>query len=560
MVALSSAQGYAQVTGKPAAVIVHVDVGTQALAGAIHNVDRGQTPVLIYAGASAFTSNGELKGSRNEWIMWIQDIPDQAAIVRQYMRHTAQINSSHDVAEVVKRSLQIATSHPRGPVYLWSRREVMESEVDASVLDASGLDRRQWPSVEATALSPTALSAIATAFMTATNPLIVTSSLGRNVDAVEPLLAFSTLLAIPIVITCPSVVNVPFSHPFLDSISYLNRNVPNKHLANADAILVIDSDLPWIPSLAVPSDKARVFVVSGADPLKASSIGSWHVAAEMICQADAQVALTQIVERVRQLDEQRGSVGEQILGSRIVQDRGQLLKDAHTAWLDNLEDRERDFSGDHLTVPNIIGALRRAIELHTSSRGVETLVLNEAISNFGAVWEQLRPEVLGSVFTSGGSALGWALGASVGAYLGGEVKSHQIEGARPNELVVAIVGDGSFMFGVPSSAYWMARKYGTPFLTIVLNNGGWKSPKLSMLGVYPSGLGSQAIGERLSVGFGPDSPDFSQIAVAASGGWAWGKRVVGSDALALEEDLAEAVNVVVKERRCAILDCILESI
>ncbi len=81
-----------------------------------------------------------------------------------------------------------------------------------------------------------------------------------------------------------------------------------------------------------------------------------------------------------------------------------------------------------------------------------------------------------------------------------------------------------------------------------------------MLGVYPSGLGSQAIGERLSVGFGPDSPDFSQIAVAASGGWAWGKRVVGSDATALEEVLAEAVNVVVKERRCAILDCILESI
>lgn len=29
MVALSAAQGYAQVTGKPAAVIVHVDVGTQ---------------------------------------------------------------------------------------------------------------------------------------------------------------------------------------------------------------------------------------------------------------------------------------------------------------------------------------------------------------------------------------------------------------------------------------------------------------------------------------------------------------------------------------------------
>ncbi|KAI0952793.1 hypothetical protein AcW1_007184 [Taiwanofungus camphoratus] len=72
MVALSAAQGYAQVTNKPAVVIVHVDVGTQALAGAVHNVDKGQTPVLIFAGASPFTVSGELKGSKNEWPMWGQ--------------------------------------------------------------------------------------------------------------------------------------------------------------------------------------------------------------------------------------------------------------------------------------------------------------------------------------------------------------------------------------------------------------------------------------------------------------------------------------------------------
>lgn len=96
------------------------------MAGAIHNVDRGRTPVLIYAGASPFSSNSELKGSRNEFIMWLQgesnlsrvfllqlqsgtskDIPDQTAIVRQYMRHTAQINDGRTVAEVIKRSLQM---------------------------------------------------------------------------------------------------------------------------------------------------------------------------------------------------------------------------------------------------------------------------------------------------------------------------------------------------------------------------------------------------------------------------------------------------------------------
>ena len=63
------AQGYGQATGRPAAVIVHVDVGTQALAGAIHNVDKNRTPVFIYAGASPFSCLGELPGSRNEFIL-----------------------------------------------------------------------------------------------------------------------------------------------------------------------------------------------------------------------------------------------------------------------------------------------------------------------------------------------------------------------------------------------------------------------------------------------------------------------------------------------------------
>lgn len=83
-----------------------------------------------------------------------------------------------------------------------------------------------------------------------------------------------------------------------------------------------------------------------------------------------------------------------------------------------------------------------------------------------------------------------------------------------------------------------------------------------MLGVHPTGLGSQAQGERLSVGFGPDVPDYSQIAVAASGGWAWGRRIGedGWDQTQLKEVLTEAVEIVLKEGRCAVLDCVLDSI
>jgi len=75
-------------------------------------------------------------------------------------------------------------------------------------------------------------------------------------------------------------------------------------------------------------------------------------------------------------------------------------------------------------------------------------------------------------------------------------------------------------------------------------------------GIYPNGYGSKAAVDQLSVGFGPDCPDYSQIAVAASGGWAWGRRV---DATAsehvFEEVITEAVKVVVNEGRCAVVDC-----
>lgn len=88
-----------------------------------------------------------------------------------------------------------------------------------------------------------------------------------------------------------------------------------------------------------------------------------------------------------------------------------------------------------------------------------------------------------------------------------------------------------------------------------------------MVGVHPMGHGSNVIGDQLMVGFGPDCPDYSQIAVAASSGWAWGRKISVELATEdrngqqlLQETIAEAVRVVVEDRRCAVVDCVLENI
>src|SRR5579863_876325 len=147
MVALSAAHGFAQVSGRAQAVFVHVETGTLALAGGIHNAAKGRVPVLLFAGTSPFTQEGEMRGSRNEFIHWIQDVFDQRGIVRGYVKYDNEIRTGRNIKQVVHRAMQFAYSDPKGPVYLMAAREVLEEEV-APVVTA----REHWPAVKAGAL------------------------------------------------------------------------------------------------------------------------------------------------------------------------------------------------------------------------------------------------------------------------------------------------------------------------------------------------------------------------------------------------------------------------
>ena len=175
MVALSMADGYARFTNKPQCVIVHVDVGTQGLGAAVHNASCGRAPVLIFAGLSPFTIEGEMRGSRTEYIHWIQDVPDQKLIVGQYCRYAAEIKSGKNIKQMVNRALQFATSDPKGPVYLVGAREVMEEDIEPYQLQQA-----HWNAVEPTALPEKAVAHIADLLTKAEEPLVITGYIGRK--------------------------------------------------------------------------------------------------------------------------------------------------------------------------------------------------------------------------------------------------------------------------------------------------------------------------------------------------------------------------------------------
>jgi len=73
MVALTIAHAYAQITGQIQAVLLHVETGTLAMAGALHNAAKSRSPVLIWAGASPSTIEGEVLGGRTEFIQFQQE-------------------------------------------------------------------------------------------------------------------------------------------------------------------------------------------------------------------------------------------------------------------------------------------------------------------------------------------------------------------------------------------------------------------------------------------------------------------------------------------------------
>jgi acetolactate synthase I/II/III large subunit len=510
MVGLTCAHGFAQVTGRAQAVVVHVDCGTQALAGAVHNAAKARVPVLIFAGLSPFTQEGELRGSRNEFIQWIQDVNDQRGIVRQYMKYDVEIRSGRNVKQLVHRALQFATSDPKGPVYLVGAREVMEEEVPQTSIDSV-----RWRPVGPAALPPAAVDQIIGTLSRAKRPLVVTSYLGRHVGAVAQLQRLCVQMGIGVLESVPNYVNYPHNDGLYLGNQW-NQPVQNDDLASADVVLVIDSDVPWIPTVSRPATDATIFHID-IDPLK-SAMPLWYLKAHGSWQADSVLALTQLNDRLDEVGVDRA----------IVAERTDHYRARHAARAERLAKREQ--VGDDVISPEFLTAcVRRVLD-------DDCIVLNEGITNYPAICDHIAPSKPGSFFSSGGGSLGWSGGAAIGIKL-----------AQPAKTVVALTGDGSYLFSVPSSVHWMARRYAAPFLQVVYNNRGWKAPRFSALAVHGDGYASRA--SDLDIAFDPP-PDYAGIAAAAGGALALQVR----DPAQLEGVLQQALRVVRDERRAAVVD------
>ncbi|RSL89270.1 hypothetical protein CEP52_014950 [Fusarium oligoseptatum] len=524
MVAMSMADGFARVTGKPQCVLVHVDVGTQMLGCAMHNASVARCPVLVFAGLSPFTLEGEMRGSRTEYIHWLQDAPDQKQIVAQFCRFSGEFKSGKNIKQVLNRALQFATSDPKGPAYLVGAREVMEEDIVPY-----HLDQDVWNAVAPTGLPLDAPELIVSLLAEAQSPLVIVGYTGRNPATVPALVKLTeSIPGLQVLDGLGSDVCFPWSHRAFMGVA-IGRH---ESIKTADVIIVIDCDVPWIPTQCKPRADAKIIHLD-VDPLK-QNMPLHYIPAFRRYRVDSETAIKQLNNHISM--HPRFS---KLMDLEPYRKRWDLLAETHRQRLDKIA-KLAEAPSDGSSSPStsyLCAQLRKTCPK-------DTIWCVEAVTNALFIYEQLQVDDPGHLFNGGGGGLGWSGGATLGVKLASDWMSG---GAGKGKFVTLIVGDGTYMFGVPGTVYWIARRYQLPTLTIVLSNKGWNAPRHSMSLVHPNGYGSKISNQDLNISFSP-TPDYSGIGKAASGGKAWAGVWSKTKASARRDIFLAAADILDKRR------------
>jgi len=495
-VAVGMAYGYTLLTGRMQAVMVHVGLGTANAVCGLFNAYRQNVPMLFTAGRTPWTEGG-VPGARNNFINWAQEQYDQAGMPREVMKWDYELRHPAQLETVVDRALALAQSDPKGPVYLVLPREVLAARADAPVSK-----QRTLAPASAAHPDPAALAQVAELLAAAKRPLLVTADAGRTAAAWDALGAFAGRHAVPVVQYRPRFASLSTDHPMHCGYD------PAPLLADADLVLVLECDVPWIPDHAAPRADARI-VHLGIDPLYARyPIRGFR--ADLAVAGDPAAILRGLAGAAAApgAEQRRGDIAA--FRSRQARMPGTVPATMSNRWVTH--------------------CLDRAI-------GEDTLVFNE----YPLVLEELTVTRPGRYFAhSPAGGLGWAMGAALGAKL-----------AKPGATVIAAVGDGTYMFGNPTPFHFVSRAMDLPVLTLVFNNRRWAAVHRATLSIYPQGHAA-ADAEPIFSTLEP-SPDYEKL-VEASGGY--GERV--DDPAALPAALQRALHAVRVERRQAVLNIITE--
>lgn len=506
--AVAIAHGVFLVTGHPQAVMVHVNVGTANTVNGAANANRDNAPILLMAGRTPITETG-LHGSRSRNIHWAQEMFDQAGMLREFVKWDYELKVATETVNAVDRAMELMMSSPRGPAYLSLPREIISTSIPATKPGRlRAVAGAAWP-------EPAAIVEVAALLAKAKRPLIITSTSGRTRAGFDALSALTQKYAIGVITLYGRYVCLPTSHDM--HLGFQTK----PFLQDADLIIALECDVPWIPSLENPPADCKVVHI-GEDPAF-SRYPARAFPVDISIRADAAVALQvlgmELAKLLPEAAEEAPSVAER---RNLVASRRKVLRDG---WRTQAE---KAAQAAHITPEQISRCI-------SDVAGPDAILVNEYPLRLEHVDREQSGSFLGQ---SPAGGLGWGLGAALGVKL-----------ASPDKLVVATLGDGAYVFDNPTACHWVSAAQNLPVLVVIYNNQLYGAVRNSTSAMYKDGVSANN-DCRLLADLSP-SPAFEKIAEASG---AYGERV--EDPSQLKAAMERALYAVVHEKRQALLNVV----
>jgi thiamine pyrophosphate-dependent acetolactate synthase large subunit-like protein len=498
--AVSIAHGWAKVTGRPMAVVLHANVGLMHAAMAIYNAWCDRVPVLILGATGPVDA-----ALRRPWIDWIHTSKDQASIVRPYIKWDDQPASLESSISSLIEAKLVAETYPQGPTYVCLDVSVQESAVDTipHLPDVARIASPALPEPSARELDE-----LLRLLDNAMRPVLMMGRMSRSESDWMTRLAVAQHCGAQVITDIKTGATFPTEHPLhVGPSGFFVTAQQEDVLRAADLIVCLD----WVDAgtvLARIAPSARVVNVSMDHVLK----NGWSYDQGRLVLADLHIASAPdlcLRAMARKLDL---DVPPSLSANPSV----------HTHEALNLN-------------PDPITMAQFAAALDVGFGDVLVTLVRLPLGWDAAHWHFQHP--LDFLGYDGGAGIGSGPGMLIGAALA--LKDS-------DRIPVAVLGDGDTMMGI--SALWTAAHYGIPMLVVVCNNRSYfndeiHQEKVAIMRNRP--VENKSIGQAMT---NPDI-DFAQLAQA--------QGLIGIGPVVTPLQLSKAIEqgiAMVKQGKCVLID------
>ncbi|HWP83896.1 MAG TPA: thiamine pyrophosphate-binding protein, partial [Terriglobia bacterium] len=420
------ADGYAKATMKPAFGMFS-RVGMMNASANLYNAMKDRTPVIMFSDHAASTSEGRDGG---------EDLDDWIETVRPFTKWRWVVHEPQRIPEWVRNATKISTVFPMGPTYVRIPRNLLErGNLRAAIFSGKAFEIPMRLSANAKDVEEAARL-----LLKASSPLMVVGFEVTQTRAQNSLVKLAEMLGMPVKLDRGYGMDFPTAHPLCVG----EPRSMNRYPATMDCGIAFGAqDFSGISTSGrIPLIHASVDpeAIGRNAPLSVALLGHLDEVAKQLM--DAIQSLANKSELAAKAAERRARIAAYTETARKVRKQTALqASGSPVPWYRLMAELAELSEPDAIVVP----------ELGDDGR----------VTSFF----DFSPEGKWKIGRTRGQSLGWGVGAAAGVSL-----------AYPNRQVIAIQGDGGFLFG-QSDSLWTLSRYDMPVMVVILNNLSYEATR-----------------------------------------------------------------------------------